>query len=106
MEQGTYKVSEDPHEIYERLAPLAKSKLVIDKFRPDLEPELWTATRSSIELSEAGKRMDDLDLLPAPFPVHEFLPGARPAPRDAPIPGWRSLLREPLRAEGREPDSG
>ena len=75
MEQGTYKVSEDPHEIYERLAPLAKSKLVIDnEFRPDLEPELWDGDEITIELSEAGKRMDDLDLLPAPFPVHEFLP--------------------------------
>ena len=75
MEQGTYKVSEDPREIYERLAPLAKSKLVIDnEFRSDLEPELWDGDEITQELVEAGKRLDDLDLLPAPFPVHEFLP--------------------------------
>jgi ribulose-5-phosphate 4-epimerase/fuculose-1-phosphate aldolase len=74
MEQGTYKVSEDPNEIYERLAPLAKSKLVIDnEFRSDLEPELWDGDETTRELSEAGKRLDELDLLPAPFPVHEFL---------------------------------
>jgi ribulose-5-phosphate 4-epimerase/fuculose-1-phosphate aldolase len=74
MEQGTYKVSEDPRDIYERLAPLAKSKLVIDnEFRPDLEPELWDGDDITRELGEAGKRLDDLDLLPAPFPVHEFL---------------------------------
>jgi len=74
MEQGTYKVSEDPKDIYERLAPLAKSKLVIDnEFRPDLEPELWDGDEITREVSEAGKRLDDLDLLPAPFPVHEFL---------------------------------
>jgi hypothetical protein len=75
MEQGTYKVSEDPKDIYARLAPLAKSKLVIDnEFRPDLEPELWDGDEITRELGEAGKRLDDLDLLPAPFPVHEFLP--------------------------------
>ena len=58
-------------------APCAAGEvqLVIDnEFRPDLEPELWDGDEITIELSEAGKRMDDLDLLPAPFPVHEFLP--------------------------------
>ena len=74
MEQGTYKVSEDPKDIYARLAPLAKSKLVIDnEFRPDLEPELWDGDEITREVGEAGKRLDELDLLPAPFPVHEFL---------------------------------
>ena len=35
MERGTYKISDDPAEVFERLAPLAKSKLVIDNdFRP------------------------------------------------------------------------
>ena len=74
MEQGTYKVSDDPKDIYARLAPLAKSKLVIDnEFRPDLEPELWDGDEITREVGEAGKRLDQLDLLPAPFPVHEFL---------------------------------
>ena len=42
MERGTYKISDDPAEVFERLAPLAKSKLVIDnEFVTDLEPELW-----------------------------------------------------------------
>src|SRR6187399_949331 len=41
MERGTYKISDDPREVFERLAPLAKSKLVIDnEFLADLEPEL------------------------------------------------------------------
>src|SRR6476620_11629307 len=30
MERGTYKISDDPAEAFERLAPLAKSKRVID----------------------------------------------------------------------------
>jgi ribulose-5-phosphate 4-epimerase/fuculose-1-phosphate aldolase len=60
--------------VFERLAPLAKSKLVIDnEFVPDLEPELWDGDENTVELAEAGRRMEELDLLPAPFPVHEFL---------------------------------
>ena len=74
MERGTYKVSDEPHEIYERLAPLAKSKLVIENaWNPDLEPELWDGDEITADMSEAGKRLDELDLLPAPFPVHEYL---------------------------------
>jgi ribulose-5-phosphate 4-epimerase/fuculose-1-phosphate aldolase len=74
MERGTYRISDDPAEVVERLGPLAKSKLVIDnEFVPDLEPELWDGDENTAELAAAGKRMDDLDLLPAPFPVHEFL---------------------------------
>ena len=68
MERGTYRVSEDPAEIYERLAPLATSKLVIDnEWIPDLEPELWDGDESTADIGAAGRRMGDLDLLPAPF---------------------------------------
>jgi ribulose-5-phosphate 4-epimerase/fuculose-1-phosphate aldolase len=75
MEQGTYHVSESPAEIYERLAPLATSKLVIDnEWLPDLEPELWDGDEITAEIGVAGRRLEQLDLLPAPFPVHEFLP--------------------------------
>src|SRR4029079_7828893 len=57
-----------------RLAPLAKSKLVIsNEFVTDLEPELWDGDEVTADISAAGKRMGELDLLPAPFPVHEFL---------------------------------
>jgi len=74
MERGTYKVSEDPAEIYDRLEPLATSKLVIDnEWIPDLEPELWDGDEITADIGAAGRRMGDLDLLPAPFPVHEFL---------------------------------
>ena len=74
MERGTYKISDDPAEVFERLAPLAKSKLVIDnEFVPDLEPELWGGDEVTADIGAAGKRMQELDLLPAPFPVHEYL---------------------------------
>ncbi|MCZ7589636.1 MAG: class II aldolase/adducin family protein [Gaiella sp.] len=74
MERGTYRISADPHEVFERLAPLAKSKLVIDnEFLADLEPELWDGDEVTADIGAAGKRMQELDLLPAPFPVHEYL---------------------------------
>src|SRR6476646_3848388 len=74
MERGTYKISDDPREVFERLAPLAKSKLVIDnEFVADLEPELWDGDEVTADIGAAGKRMQERDLLPAPFPVHEYL---------------------------------
>ena len=77
MEQGTYHVSEDPAAIYERLEPLATSRLVIDnEWIPDLEPELWDGDEVTVDISDRGRRLDELDLLPSPFPVEEYLSGA------------------------------
>jgi ribulose-5-phosphate 4-epimerase/fuculose-1-phosphate aldolase len=74
MERGTYEISDDPHEVFERLAPLATSTLVIDnEFRPDLEPELWDGDETTADIAAAGRRMGSLDLLPAPFPVEDYL---------------------------------
>ena len=76
MERGTYHVSDDPAEIYERLAPLATSRLVIDnEWIPDLEPELWDGDEITADIGDAGRRLDELDLLPSPFPVEEYLSG-------------------------------
>ena len=47
--------------------------MIDNEFRPDLEPELWDGDEITREVGEAGKRLDELDLLPAPFPVQEFL---------------------------------
>jgi hypothetical protein len=60
--------------IYERLHPLAASHLVINNvFRTDLEPELWNGDEITEQISRAGKRLEAMNLLPAPFPVHELL---------------------------------
>jgi ribulose-5-phosphate 4-epimerase/fuculose-1-phosphate aldolase len=76
MERGTYHVADDPAEIYERLEPLATSRLVIDnEWIPDLEPELWDGDEITADIGEAGRRLDELDLLPSPFPVEEYLSG-------------------------------
>ncbi len=80
MERGHYGVEARDGDrgladgVVERLAPLALSKLVIDnEFRTDLEAELWDGDEVTAEVREAGKRMGDLDLLPAPFPIEQLL---------------------------------
>lgn len=79
LEQGYYPIPDLEGDdyfdyIYDRLHPLASSQLVIDnEFHPDLPPELWNGDDLTRQLAEAGKRLDALDLLPAPFPIHELL---------------------------------
>jgi len=79
LEQGYYRIPEREGDryfeyIYERLHPLASSQLVIDnEFQPDLPRELWEGDSLTRQLSEAGKRLDALNLLPAPFPIHEMV---------------------------------
>ena len=80
MERGHYTVEENgggatfAHEVAERLLPLATSRLVIEnEFRTDLEPELEHGDELTREIGEAGRRLDALGLLPAPFPIEELL---------------------------------
>jgi ribulose-5-phosphate 4-epimerase/fuculose-1-phosphate aldolase len=61
-------------EIYSRVEPLASSRLVINNvYRTDLEPELWKGDEITREVRRAGKLLDAMNLLPAPFPIHEIL---------------------------------
>jgi ribulose-5-phosphate 4-epimerase/fuculose-1-phosphate aldolase len=80
LERGSYLVPEAlglrvlAENVVARLAPLARSTLVIEnEFRTDLEPELWAGDEITASISEAGRRLDELGLLPAPFPVEELV---------------------------------
>jgi ribulose-5-phosphate 4-epimerase/fuculose-1-phosphate aldolase len=79
MERGSYLVrSIEPDglaaAVVERLAPLARSRLVIENlYHPDLEPELWQGDPCTVEIASCGRRLDALGLLPAPFPIEEIL---------------------------------
>jgi hypothetical protein len=82
MEQGHYVVSHtagEPDErffaeVYERVAPLATSKLVINNiYNTDLPESLWEGDEISRSLTWAGEQLDALNLLPAPWPIHEIL---------------------------------
>ena len=60
--------------LYERIEPLATSRLVIENiFEPNLEPELWKGDAHTASIGRAGRFLDDLQLLPAPFPIEEIL---------------------------------
>jgi ribulose-5-phosphate 4-epimerase/fuculose-1-phosphate aldolase len=81
LEQGSYSFRFDGDEadffdqVVERLAPLATSNLIIEnEFVPDLEPELWDGDEITASITRAGKRLDQLDLLPSPFPLEDYLP--------------------------------
>lgn len=84
-EQGFYKMTydtqeDDPffHSVYERLEPVASSQLVIDNnFMEDLHEDLWNGNEKTKTMYLSGKKLDDLNLLPAPFPLEEYL-----TPRD------------------------
>jgi hypothetical protein len=81
LEQGHYRVPHRPgedeaffDEIYQRLQPLASSQLVINnEFRTDLEEELWQGDHITEQIKRAGRTLDELNLLPAPFPIDEIL---------------------------------
>ncbi|MGH3051272.1 MAG: class II aldolase/adducin family protein [Gaiellaceae bacterium] len=80
LERGSYLVSEalGPRALADgvvaRLTPLARSRLVIENvFHDDLETELWAGDELTASISEAGRRLDEMGLLPAPFPVEELV---------------------------------
>ena len=80
LERGSYLVPVGPRiedlagDVATRLTPLASSRLVIDnEFRTDLEPELWDGDEHTESIAAAGRRLDDLGLLPAPFPVEDLV---------------------------------
>jgi len=83
LEQGYFLIDDPQGErffarVFERLYPLASARLVINnEFHPDLEPELWDGDALTAQLAEAGRRLDELNLLPAMFPIEEIL-----SPRD------------------------
>ena len=81
-EQGLYHVNLTQEEsekeffdkIVDRIEPVASSQLVINNdFYKDLPEELWDGDEVTRSLREAGKKLDGLNLLPAPFPLEEVL---------------------------------
>jgi ribulose-5-phosphate 4-epimerase/fuculose-1-phosphate aldolase len=72
MERGFYLVSDEG--LLDHLSPLAGSRLVIDnEFHADLEPELWDGDEVTESIQAAGRAIDALGLLPAPFPIEDLL---------------------------------
>ena len=79
LEQGFYAIPFEGdsdlffEQIVDRLVPLATSQLIIENdFVPDLEPELWNGDEVTASITRAGSHLDELDLLPSPFPLEEY----------------------------------
>jgi len=71
LEQGTYAIEHRGDdrtfftEVFERIEPLASSRLVIaNEFRADLPVELCGGDEQTRQIRRAGERLDALDLLP------------------------------------------
>ena len=80
LEQGHYVVRDEGgrgdyfRQVYARIEPMASSTLVIDNFfEPDLPEALWEGDAATESIRRAGRRLDELELLPAPFPMDELL---------------------------------
>ncbi len=82
LEQGYYPI--DPaavgeagffEAVYKRMAPLATSQLVVGNlFTPDLPVQWRDGNTNTRSLALAGQLLDQMNLLPAPFPIQELLP--------------------------------
>jgi ribulose-5-phosphate 4-epimerase/fuculose-1-phosphate aldolase len=80
MEQGFHRIAGEADDeaffarVVDRIVPLAESRLVIDnEFVPDLPRDLWDGDEQTRAIARAGQRLDELDLLPAPWPIDEIL---------------------------------
>ncbi len=80
LEQGVYGVGpgctdeELAHVAFDRIEPLASSQLVIaNDFVTDLPRHLWSGDEQTAQMLRAGRALESLDLLPAPFPIEDIL---------------------------------
>jgi ribulose-5-phosphate 4-epimerase/fuculose-1-phosphate aldolase len=77
LERGCYALRDSPDyftAVLERVQPLAGSHLVIDNvFVPDLPPHLADGNERTRQMAAAARRLQAMDLLPAPFPIEKLL---------------------------------
>lgn len=80
LEQGVYGVGpgladdELVRRAFDRIEPLASSQLVIaNDVVTDLPEHLWNGDEQTAQMLRAGRALEALDLLPAPFPIEDIL---------------------------------
>jgi len=80
LEQGHYTVPGSLpaasyfSSVYDRVHPLATSRLVVNNiFEPDLPEELQKGDAQTDSIKKAGRFLDELNLLPTPFPMDKYL---------------------------------
>jgi ribulose-5-phosphate 4-epimerase/fuculose-1-phosphate aldolase len=73
-EAGFYHLAFDAETVYSRLMPIASSHFAIgNAVSFDLPERFWQPSAVVQKLSEYGRELDRLGVLPAPFPLREIL---------------------------------
>ncbi len=73
-EAGFYCSDYKPEEIYGKTLPIASASFATDnKFVIDLPENLWRKTYVTEKIKKYGKVMNDMGILPTPFPLRELL---------------------------------
>jgi len=73
-EAGFYHLPFDPEEVYRRMLPIAGAHYAIEnQFSTDLPKRLWHTSPIVAQIKRYGKELDNLGVLPTPFPLREVL---------------------------------
>ncbi|HKB84936.1 MAG TPA: class II aldolase/adducin family protein [Ignavibacteriaceae bacterium] len=73
-EAGFYSGYYDPSEIYRKILPVISAHFATDnKFHPDLPQRFYNESETVREIRHYGKVLDELGVLPVPFPLKDYL---------------------------------
>ena len=73
-EAGFYQIDYEPQDVYEKIYPIISSQFASDnEFITDLPLKYWGGSKITTQLSEYGKYMDKMGVLPTPFPLRKIL---------------------------------
>jgi ribulose-5-phosphate 4-epimerase/fuculose-1-phosphate aldolase len=74
-EAGFYHLSFDPEAVYQQILPIAGAHFATDNIMSVDLPERYCGSTPVVEkIKQYGRVLNELKVLPAPFPLQEFLP--------------------------------
>ncbi len=74
-EAGFYNLKYDPLEVFKRILPIANSHFATDNILiPDLPKKYWNGSPIVDQIKHYGRELDNMGVLPVPFPLREVLP--------------------------------
>jgi ribulose-5-phosphate 4-epimerase/fuculose-1-phosphate aldolase len=74
-EAGFYHIPFEPEAVYSKILPIAGAHFAIDnRLSTDLPRAYWKSTPIVEKIRQFGRELDQLGVLPAPFPLREVLP--------------------------------
>lgn len=74
-EAGFYHLPFNPEDVYQRILPIISAHFATDNvFSTDLPDRYWSPSAIVDEIRFYARELDDLKVLPTPFPLREVLP--------------------------------